>query len=141
MDCIFCKIIKGDIPSNKLFEDEDFLVFLDAFPIYKGHTLIIPKNHHENILDLPENLAKGIIPLGKKIIAAMEKSLDADGYNFFQNNKEHSGQQVMHYHMHIVPRYKAFEEGGIENLVKSQYNYEPSKKDLEKTASLISSHL
>ena len=105
-DCIFCKIAAGDIPSATLYEDEYFRVILDLGPATKGHALIIPKDHYKDVTTLPEDLAGRVLPLSAKIGDALVKSLGADGFNLVQNNGEAAGQTVMHFHMHVIPRYK-----------------------------------
>ena len=105
-DCIFCKIANGEIPSKTLHEDESFRVILDLGPATKGHALILPKEHYDNLYELPENTAAGAMKLAKKMAALMTEKLQADGFNLVQNNGETAGQTVMHFHMHLIPRYK-----------------------------------
>jgi histidine triad (HIT) family protein len=109
-DCIFCKIVAGGIPANKVFENDEFLAFLDIHPINLGHTLIVPKEHHENLFDLPENLLEKIMSLVQKVAQAVEKATEADGINIGMNNKRAAGQLVDHAHIHIIPR---FENDGL----------------------------
>ncbi|MBI5469779.1 HIT family protein [Candidatus Kaiserbacteria bacterium] len=105
-DCIFCKIVKGEIPSFKVYEDADTLAFLDINPIHPGHTLVIPKEHAENIFEISsENWAK-VQETVRKVAGAVEKSLGADGVNMLMNNREHAGQIVDHAHVHLIPRFK-----------------------------------
>ena len=106
-DCIFCKIAAGEIPSATLYEDEDFRVILDLGPASKGHALIIPKEHYRNLYDIDEELASKAIVLAKKMVKKMTDVLGCDGYNIVQNNEEAAGQTVFHFHMHMIPRYKA----------------------------------
>lgn len=105
-NCIFCKIANGEIPSATLYEDEDFRVILDLGPAAKGHALILPKEHYENLYELPEELARKDIVLAKKMMTKMTKALDCDGFNLAQNNGAAAGQTVFHFHMHLIPRYK-----------------------------------
>lgn len=105
-ECIFCKIANGEIPSKTIYEDDDFRVILDLGPAAKGHALIIPKEHYDNLFELPDNLASEILPNVKKIACKMKDKLQCDGLNLVQNNGETAGQTVMHFHMHIIPRYK-----------------------------------
>lgn len=105
-DCIFCKIVSGQVPSKKLFETDKTQAFLDAFPAVKGHSLVIPKNHFETLLDIPEEELKDAILVAKKVSKAIVKVTNADGFNLVQNNKEAAGQLVKHAHFHIVPRFK-----------------------------------
>lgn len=103
-DCIFCKIIKGEIPSYTIYEDEMYKVILDRFPASPGHALIIPKSHHTDIFDMPDQVASGMYPLAKKMAVLLKKATHADGINIVQNNGEASGQAVFHFHLHLVPR-------------------------------------
>lgn len=106
-NCLFCKIAKGKIPSNTIYEDEDVLAFLDIEPATKGHTLIIPKKHSKNILDInPEELKK-INVVSQKIAKHYKKNIpECKGINIIQSSEAAAQQEVMHYHMHVVPRYQ-----------------------------------
>ncbi len=105
-ECIFCKIVFGKIPATKLFENEKVLAFLDVFPATTGHCLVIPKKHHETLLNVPhEELCEMIVVL-QKSAAAIEKATKCDGFNVFQSNHEIAGQVIKHVHFHIIPRYK-----------------------------------
>ena len=105
-DCIFCKIANGEIPSKTLYEDEEFRVILDLGPATRGHALILPKNHYANLFELPEEDAKEVICLAKKMATIMKDKLGCDGFNLVQNNGEAAGQTVFHFHMHLIPRYE-----------------------------------
>lgn len=105
-DCIFCKIAAGEIPSKTLYEDEDFRVILDISPATKGHALILPKDHANNLYELPEETAAKVLVVAKKMATRMTEKLACDGLNLVQNNGEVAGQTVMHFHMHMIPRYK-----------------------------------
>lgn len=113
-NCIFCKIIGGQIPSATIYEDADFKVILDISPAAKGHALILPKEHYANIYELPEELAGKAMILAKKLAAHMTEKLGCDGFNLVQNNGEVAGQTVFHFHLHLIPRYK---EGDNQNLL------------------------
>ena len=105
-DCIFCKLANGVFPTNSIYEDDTFKVILDASPATKGHALILPKSHADNIFELDDDtLAKAMV-LAKKIAANMKDKLNCDGINVIQNNGEAAGQSVLHYHLHVIPRYK-----------------------------------
>jgi len=106
MDCIFCKIIAGEIPSSKVYEDEDFIAFLDIQPNNFGHTLLVPKKHFVNVYDTSEEVGSKIYPLLTKISNAVKKATGCDGINIIQNNEADAGQVVFHSHIHIIPRYK-----------------------------------
>lgn len=105
-DCIFCKIVNGEIPSKTLYEDSMFKVILDVSPATKGHALILAKDHYANLFELPEDIAAEAIKLAKKMAAKMKENLQADGFNLVQNNGETAGQTVSHFHFHLIPRYK-----------------------------------
>ena len=103
-DCIFCKIIAGQIPSHKVYEDERVYAFLDIGPLSDGHTLIIPKRHFVTLDELPDDVAAACGLAAKKIGAAVAASIDCTGWNVLQNNGQVAGQVVMHVHFHIIPR-------------------------------------
>ena len=105
-DCIFCKLANGDIPTNTVYEDDSFRAILDMGPATKGHTLIIPKDHSDNLFDLPDETAEKALKLAKRLGQGIVEKLGADGLNIVQNNGETAGQTVMHFHIHIIPRYK-----------------------------------
>lgn len=105
-DCIFCKIIAGEIPSYTIYEDDDFRVFLDVNPASKGHALIVPKVHYANLYDIDEEVVAKAMKLAKKLAIRMTDVLGCDGFNILQNNNEAAGQTVFHFHIHLIPRYK-----------------------------------
>ncbi|MCR5214544.1 MAG: HIT family protein [Eubacterium sp.] len=104
-NCIFCKLANGVFPTNKIYEDDDFTVILDAAPANMGHALIIPKQHYANIFELDPELMKKALPLAKKVAEALKEELEYDGINIVQNNGSAAGQTVFHFHMHVIPRY------------------------------------
>ena len=104
-NCIFCKILNGDIPSRKVFEDDDFSVIMDVEPATKGHCLVIPKEHYANLFEMPDEVAQKVLPLAKKVGSHLKESLGCDGMNLVQNNGEVAGQTVHHFHLHLIPRY------------------------------------
>lgn len=110
-NCIFCKLVNGEIPTATLYEDEDFRVILDANPASKGHALIIPKEHYANLYELEDTLAGKAMVLAKKMITKLTDVLGCDGYNLVQNNGKCAGQTVFHFHLHMIPRYKDDEVG------------------------------
>lgn len=105
MDCIFCKIINGDIPSHKLYEDEHVLAFLDITQNTKGHTLIIPKKHFKNVYELDQETAQNIFAVVPKIASALKTSFNPIGLNLVNNNDQPL-QSVFHFHVHLIPRYE-----------------------------------
>lgn len=104
-DCIFCKIVKGDIPSAKIFEDDKLICFLDIAPANKGHALIVTKEHYETLLEVPDEVLNDLMAKAKKISRAMSSALGAEGINILMNNKKVAGQLVDHAHIHIIPRF------------------------------------
>lgn len=130
-NCIFCKIIAGEIPSHVLYEDEKFKVILDVGPATKGHALILPKDHYANLYELPEDMAGEAIKLAKKMMIRMTDKLHCDGFNIIQNNGTVAGQTVFHFHMHLIPRYK--NDGEILKYIAG----EPDKRELEEIKKII----
>lgn len=103
-DCIFCAIAEGEIPSFKIYEDDMCLAYLDINPFSTGHTLVIPKVHHEGLLDTPDDVLAELVKRVKKVASHIKAALPCDGFNILQNNGEAAGQTVRHIHFHIVPR-------------------------------------
>lgn len=134
-DCIFCKIANGEIPSATVYEDEDFRAILDLGPASKGHTLILPKQHYQDLCDADETVTAKILPLAMKIGSALKKGLGVGGFHVVQNNGALAGQTVFHLHVHVIPRY---EDGA------SMVTWEPGKpedEELKQTANTIKSVL
>ncbi len=104
-DCIFCKIINGEIPSAKVFENEHVYAFLDISQVTKGHTLVVPKVHKENIYELTPAIASKLFEVVPQIANSIKEQFQPVGLNLLNNNGEKAGQSVFHYHMHIIPRY------------------------------------
>lgn len=105
-DCIFCKLANGEIPTRSIYEDEDFNVILDLSPATRGHALILPKEHADNLYELEDRTASKVLVLAKKLVKSMTKKLGCDGFNLVQNNGQVAGQTVLHYHLHLIPRYE-----------------------------------
>ena len=103
-NCIFCKIIAGEIPSVKLYEDDLVYAFLDIAPINKGHILVIPKEHHESASTIPESTAGRMMKIGTRLGIALKRTMDYDAYNLHLADGKAAGQVVMHAHLHVVPR-------------------------------------
>lgn len=134
-NCIFCKIANGEIPSSTIYEDDDFRVILDLGPAAKGHALILPKSHCQDVCTLDPELAAKVLPLAGKVGAAMKKGLGCAAFNLVQNNGSEAGQTVFHFHMHIIPRYS---EG------PAMVSWEPGKaspEELSRTAEAIKAAL
>jgi len=103
-DCLFCKMVTGQIPVTKIYEDETVLAFLDIGPISDGHTLVIPKQHFEKLHDCPAELLGRVFSRLGKIAGAVAAAMDSDGYNLLCNNGRAAGQLIEHLHFHIIPR-------------------------------------
>ncbi|HKR73100.1 MAG TPA: HIT family protein [Candidatus Nitrosocosmicus sp.] len=106
-NCIFCRIIQKDIPNAIIYENDKFLAFMDKYPINHGHTLIVPKQHYGNILEMPAELVGEMYSLIPKLANAITSVIESDGFNINQNNGKSANQIVPHVHVHIVPRYSA----------------------------------
>ena len=104
--CIFCRIANGEIPSKTLYEDEKYRVILDLGPATRGHALILPKDHYKNLYERPEDACGEVMHLAKKMAVRMTGKLGCSGVNLVQNNGECAGQTVMHFHLHLIPRYE-----------------------------------
>jgi histidine triad (HIT) family protein len=105
-DCIFCKIIAGEIPSKKIYEDGDYYAFLDIFPANRGHSLVIPKAHHEDIHAIQADTYGGLAATAKKVADLLQSKLGSEGTTIFQMNREAGWQTVFHIHMHVIPRWE-----------------------------------
>lgn len=103
--CIFCKIVRGELPSTKLYEDGDVLAFMDIGPIVKGHALVIPKQHVDPVTAVPPALLSKVMTVVQKLVQAQFKGLKADGVNVHQSNGAAAGQVVPHVHFHVIPRF------------------------------------
>lgn len=133
--CIFCKIIRGDIPCAKVFENEHVLAFLDISQVTKGHTLVIPKVHKKDIYELTPDIASHLFEAVPQIANAIKEQYGPVGLNLLNNNGEAAGQTVFHYHMHILPRYG---NGDGFGAVWKSHQSEYTPEDLQKIASTIS---
>ena len=129
MDCIFCKIIKKEIPAEKIYEEKNVLAFLDIKPINTGHILVIPKKHFKNIYEIPDKDFCDLTKVVKKLSSIIKKATKADGINIGINNDEAAGQVIFHSHIHIIPRFKndglkhwkgkeRYEKGEMEKVLK-----------------------
>ena len=133
-ECIFCRIIKGEIPSSKIYEDEKVYAFLDIQPVNKGHTLVIPKNHSLDLTDMDDEDVCAVFRTAKKLAPAILKATGATGFNLGMNNKKSAGQLVMHSHLHIIPR---FDDDGLKHWPGKEYK----EGEAEKTKDAITKQL
>jgi len=113
--CVFCQIVEKEIPSQILFENDTNLAFLDIFPVSEGHTIVIPKNHYNNLEDIPVNELAELFKIVKELSVLIHKKLKFEGYNILQNNFRAAGQVINHFHVHIIPRSK--EDGKFQLLI------------------------
>jgi len=132
-DCLFCKIIAGEIPSYKVYEDGGFIAILDRFPRNMGHTLIIPKEHCDDLFDLPDDLAERLIPLARALARKIREATGCEGLNLVQNNGEASGQEVRHFHLHIIPR---FADDKV-SLTSAKGRLDPADEEFEEMAAKL----
>lgn len=128
-NCIFCKLANGNIPTNTIYEDEDFRVILDNSPAAKGHALILPKQHYANMFEIDEDTLGKAAKLAKRVISHEKNVLACDGYNVLQNNGEAAGQTVFHFHIHLIPRY------ADENAIMEWDHKEFSEEELKRICS------
>ena len=133
-DCLFCKIIAGEIPCTKVYEDEMVFCFLDIAPINKGHILVIPKKHSTDLYSLPEEDLFACAKACQKMAVAVKNSVAADGINLGMNNGKAAGQLVPHAHFHVMPR---FENDGLKHWPGGSYN----EGEAEELAAKIISNL
>ena len=111
--CIFCMLANGDIPTNTIYEDEEFRVIMDNAPATKGHALVLPKDHYADIYEIDPEVLGRAIQVGQKVIKHATPILGCDGYNLLQNNGAAAGQTVFHYHLHLIPRYADMDNAQI----------------------------
>jgi histidine triad (HIT) family protein len=137
-DCIFCKIVNGEIPSAKVFENEHVLAFMDISQVTKGHTLVIPKVHKENVFELTPEIARNIYEVVPAIANALKTEFNPPALNTINNNGELAGQTVFHFHIHLIPRYGKGDGLGVV-WKNNQSDYTPQM--LQDMAANISKHL
>jgi histidine triad (HIT) family protein len=125
-ECIFCKIVKGEIPAAKVFENEHVMAFLDISQVTKGHTLVIPKVHKENVYELTPEIARNLFEVVPSIANALKSEYNPIGLNTVNNNGEQAGQSVFHFHMHLIPRYGQGDGFGAV-WKNNQSDYSPEK--------------
>lgn len=134
-DCVFCKIVAGDLPSYKIYEDDATLAFLDIHPVAPGHTLVIPKaTNCSNIFDITAEDWAATCESARKVAIALERALEVDGINVMMNNREHAGQVVDHPHIHLIPRFKS---DGLKLWPHGSYKEGEAESVQEKTRSKL----
>jgi histidine triad (HIT) family protein len=125
-DCVFCKIVSGDLNSAKVYEDEVCIAFLDVSPVNKGHTLVVSKDHYETIMDTPDDTLSHLISVVKRVANAM----GSEGITIGQNNKSAGGQIVPHIHFHVMPRF--INDGHVHNWEKGSYADDDERESYRK---------
>ena len=131
-DCIFCKIIAGDIPASKVYEDDHFLAFLDISQVTPGHTLVIPKKHARNLLEMTPDETADLFNVVSTVTKKVENATQPQGMNIISNMEEIAGQSVFHTHVHILPRYSQEDDLKIDFTA-----HEPDFDQLARLAELI----
>ena len=134
-DCIFCKIVAGDIPASKVYEDEYFLAFLDISQVTPGHTLVIPKKHARNLLEMTPDETAALFNIVSRVTKKVESATQPQGMNIISNMEEIAGQSVFHSHVHILPRYSQEDDLKIDFIA-----HEPNFDHLAQLAKEISNH-
>jgi histidine triad (HIT) family protein len=135
-ECVFCRIVQGQIPSTRVYEDAGVLAFMDIGPVVQGHVLVIPKAHYDPITDVPAPLLAKIMAVVQKVAAAQMTALHADGVNLFQANGAAAGQVVPHMHIHVIPRFNG--DGHRWNWTSRKYE---KPGEMERIAAALSAHL
>ena len=133
-DCLFCKIIAGEISSHKIYEDDEVLAFLDINPVHLGHTLVVPKKHSEDILSIDSDSWRAVCERTRILAPIVHGATGADGINVIMNNKKSAGQLIDHAHTHIVPRFK---DDGFKGLPQHKESDEALAAMREKITALI----
>ncbi|MEA1924597.1 MAG: HIT family protein [Candidatus Altiarchaeota archaeon] len=131
-DCLFCKIVEGDIPSEKIHETRHALAFLDINPISRGHTVVVLKKHKKNLIQLNQEELKRLFSAVKQATKKIQKGLDPDGFNIGLNQGQVAGQAIAHLHVHIIPRYLGDGGGSMHSIIRS-----PPREGVEETARKI----
>ena len=134
-DCIFCKIVSGDIPASKVYEDDHFLAFLDISQVTPGHTLVIPKKHARNLLEMTPDETADLFNIVSRVTKKVESATQPQGMNIISNMEEIAGQSVFHTHVHILPRYSQEDDLKIDFIA-----HEPDFDRLAQLAKDISNH-
>lgn len=131
-ECIFCQIVRGERSAYKVYEDAETLAFLDVFPLVEGHTLVIPKAHHERLQDMSPELTAKVAHAVRLVTEKLERALGAPATTIGINNGKAAGQVVPHLHIHILPRYENDGGGTIHSVVRT-----PTRRSLEEISHLI----
>jgi len=133
--CIFCRIAKKQAPGSIIYEDETAMAFLDTRPLSEGHTLVIPKEHYKDILEIPEEVLCHVHRISGRIAIALKKAFKVDGISIFQQNGKAANQEIFHLHVHVVPRYEGQKLGRFAEFS------EENRETLDKVAAEINRYL
>jgi len=136
MDCLFCKIVKGEIPSKKVYEDSIAFAFLDINPCTPGHTMVIPKKHHITFISMTDEEVGHLFQAASKISRAVISAMDTNSFNMGFNNGKYAGQEINHAHIHIIPRYKDDGGAAVQFIVRTK----PEREKLDEIAKKIKSN-
>lgn len=134
-DCVFCQIVRGLLPTTKIYEDDDVLAFLDVSQVTPGHTLVIPKKHYDNFVKTPKDTLSKVMAVAQRISQASLLMLGAKGVNVLTNVNREAGQSVMHFHVHIIPRYisdRGFQITMLKNERLSELNLPVLANEIKK---------
>lgn len=131
-NCIFCKLVAGEVPNYTVFENDIFLAFLDVFPHAMGHTVIVPKRHVNNFTELSDEEMARLLGVVKRVMGKLDGALQPDGYNIGWNERPAGGQVVPHLHVHVLPRYSEDGGGSMHSIVKN-----PGSKTVQEVAEMI----
>jgi histidine triad (HIT) family protein len=141
-NCPFCNIVTGKAPASIAYQDDIVMAFMDLNPTNKGHTLVIPRQHWENIHEIPENTLADIFSVVKRISTAVKKTFNAEGISILQLNGKAAGQTVMHFHVHVIPRFRGDPlSTAIGTMVGHEGFKKPERKTLDETAQKIRENL
>jgi len=132
---VFCGIVRGEIPGRTVYEDDDVQAFLDANPLARGHTLVVPKDHYSRVHELPEAAGDAVFSALRRLAPVVREAVDADGVTVGINDGEAAGQEVMHVHGHLVPRFEGDGGGAVHSIVRSRP--ELSDEELDEVAAAI----
>lgn len=119
LDCVFCKIVRGEISATKIYEDNDVMAFLDISQVTPGHALVIPKRHYSNYVSTPKSIMHKVMDVAQRVAQADITMLGAKGVNILTNVNKEAGQAILHFHVHVIPRYIA-DEGFQITMLKNR---------------------
>ncbi|QLD90492.1 HIT family protein [Natronomonas salina] len=128
-DCIFCRIVDGEIPSRTVYEDDEVLAFLDANPLSPGHTLVVPKAHHQFLSDLPADLSASVFAAVRELTPRVQRAVDAEAHTIAVNDGPAAGQEVPHLHVHVVPRFEGDGGGPIHAITGDRPDLDDDELD------------